>query len=397
MSTQSQNDGYAPPYPTNSRGYAKVNDLKPHPINREIYADRDNETLVDRIERHGFKDSQRLLVCANGTILSGHRRLDAAKEVGLERVPVEVVDIDPDSDEALLELLTANEYRDKNPAEIVNEGEAWEELEREKAKEREQSGGKENFPDGDTGQTRDKVGEKVGVSGRTYEKGKTVKEKAKEGDETAQREWEKMQSGDQSIHGAYSEIKKAERESESEPETETPPLPDDTYRCVVIDPPWDMEKIGRDERPDQGRYLDYPTMSLEEIRGLPVPDLLADDGAHVYLWTTNKRVPDALSLFDEWGVRYECLLTWVKPTGVAPFSWQYNTEHVLFGRAGDGLKLEQQGRQLSFEAPITEHSAKPDVFYERVTDASPDPRLEMFARTERDGFEVWGDEVDDDI
>jgi len=214
-----------------------------------------------------------------------------------------------------------------------------------------------------------------------------------EAKEAAQEKAEEVNRGESTPDKAAAEVKQAGYRENTEPETETPELPDETYRTVVLDPPWDMDKIERTERPQQGTYLDYPTMDIDEIQDLPVDDLAADSGAHVYLWTTQKHLPTALECLESWGARYECTLTWVKPTGVAPFSWQYNTEHVLFARFGDGLQLDQQGLQLSFEAPVTEHSEKPDVFYERARQASPGPRLNMFARRQRDGFDVWGDEV----
>ena len=93
---------------------------------------------------------------------------------------------------------------------------------------------------------------------------------------------------------------------------------------------------------------------------------------------------------------YQCAMTWVKPTGITPYSWMYNTEHVLFGRKGS-LDLMRMGLKLSFEAPVTRHSEKPDVFYERVAAATPGPRLEMFSRSNRDGFVAWGNEVIHDI
>jgi len=94
-------------------------------------------------------------------------------------------------------------------------------LEREKAKERQQeaTGHEEKFPDADTGQSRDKAAEKVGVSGRTYDKGKEVKEKAEEGDETAQEEWEKLESGEQSIHGAYTNVNSEQTNGEGATQT----------------------------------------------------------------------------------------------------------------------------------------------------------------------------------
>ena len=167
------------------------------------------------------------------------------------------------------------------------------------------------------------------------------------------------------------------------------PPPSGKYCTLVIDPPWPIKKSQRKE------YLqlkmDYPVMSLEGIEALPIPDLLYDT-AHVYLWTTHKHLPNALSLFKTWNIKYHCLLTWVKPSGFTPFSWMFNTEPILFGYVGK-LKMEQQGLKIAFEAPVIRHSQKPDVFYELVKQASPAPRLNMFARQERDGFVSWGNEV----
>lgn len=172
----------------------------------------------------------------------------------------------------------------------------------------------------------------------------------------------------------------------------TPEFPVKKYHCIVIDPPWPVKKIEREERPKQGAELDYPTMTLEQIEALPIQDFANQDGCHLYLWVTQKYLPDGLQLVEHWGFKYQCLMTWVKPTGMTPYSWMYNTEHVIFARCGN-LPLNRMGLKLSFEAPITHHSEKPDIFYERVIEASPNKRLDMFARKERDGFDVWGNEV----
>ncbi len=173
----------------------------------------------------------------------------------------------------------------------------------------------------------------------------------------------------------------------------TPPLPQGKYRCLVIDPPWQVDKIVREERLQQDRILDYPTMTLEEIAALPIAQLADESGCHVYLWVTHKYLPDGLRLFEVWGVKYQCLMTWIKPTGMTPYSWMYDTEHVLFGRIGN-QPLLRNGLRLSFEANVKGHSVKPDAFYERVALVSPEPRLEMFARSRRAGWEAWGNEID---
>jgi len=163
------------------------------------------------------------------------------------------------------------------------------------------------------------------------------------------------------------------------------------YRTIVIDPPWAVEKILRDERPNQSDF-DYPTMELNEIKMLPIDKMALPDGCHIYLWTTQKYLPDAFDVFRAWGVEYQCILTWVKNVGFTPFSWMYSTEHCLFGRIGT-LPLTRLGMRLDFQAKVREHSRKPEIFYELVKTVSPEPRLDMFSREAHDGYEQWGNET----
>ncbi|GAH93415.1 unnamed protein product, partial [marine sediment metagenome] len=61
-------------------------------------------------------------------------------------------------------------------------------------------------------------------------------------------------------------------------------LPQGKFRTIVIDPPWPVEKLLREERPNQFD-IDYPTMYIEEIIALPISDLASEEGCHIYLWT----------------------------------------------------------------------------------------------------------------
>lgn len=174
------------------------------------------------------------------------------------------------------------------------------------------------------------------------------------------------------------------------PVEKVPPLPD-TFSTLVIDPPWPMPKIERKVRPNQTVHLDYPTLTLEQIADediVPVRHVAAAD-AHLYLWVTHKYLPAGLELVEQWGFKYQCLMTWRKNVGITPFSWMYDTEHVIFARRGS-LPLEQLGLRLSFEADAQGHSIKPDVFYERVALASPAPRVDLFPGAPHEGFEPWG-------
>lgn len=189
------------------------------------------------------------------------------------------------------------------------------------------------------------------------------------------------------------EIQELARQHQPAPVAESPPLPAERFACIVIDPPWPMPKIERKTRAWQGTAIDYPVMKLADIAALPLAEL-ADDNCHLYLWVTHKFLPAGLGLLDNWGFRYQCLMTWNKNTGIVPYSWMYDTEHVLFATRGR-LRVQKRGLRLSFDEPVNGHSSKPDIFYERVRHASPGPRLEMFARRERDGFTAWGNEVTD--
>lgn len=206
---------------------------------------------------------------------------------------------------------------------------------------------------------------------------------------------DEFRAGDLSPDRAYMRLQKAQRAAEVEQRAadlgDCPP-PDGRYRTVVLDPPWPVNVLPRDDRP--GQHLQYATMTVEDIRALPVPDLLDPDGAHLYLWVTHRFLPAGLDLLEAWGCRYECQLTWVKPNGFTPFgTWRYTSEHVLFARAGRGLPLSRAGLPLDFAAPTAGHSVKPGEFYELVRAASPGPRLEMFARRANDGFTAWGNEA----
>lgn len=170
-------------------------------------------------------------------------------------------------------------------------------------------------------------------------------------------------------------------------------IPASQFRTIIIDPPWPIQKIAREVRPNQAAF-DYPTMSLEEIAALPLPMLCFDD-CHLYLWTTQRFLPSAFEIMSSWGFRYIFTMVWHKPGGYQPFGLpQYNCEFVLFGRRGS-LEFEDTKNFFTcFAAPRREHSRKPDEFYDVVRRVSPGPRLDMFSREQRDGFDQHGKEIE---
>jgi N6-adenosine-specific RNA methylase IME4 len=123
-----------------------------------------------------------------------------------------------------------------------------------------------------------------------------------------------------------------------------------------------------------------------------VADLVAESGCQIYLWTTQRFLPDAFDVFKAWGVKYHCELIWVKPTGFTPFSFQFNTEFCLFGYIGR-FEFGQAGIPVCFKADVREHSRKPDEFYDVLMKCSMEPRIDLFSRESHQGFTAWGDEA----
>lgn len=161
------------------------------------------------------------------------------------------------------------------------------------------------------------------------------------------------------------------------------------FDVIVLDPPWPMQKIERDVRPNQSEF-DYPTMSEEELEGLEIP--CADD-CHVWVWTTHKFLPMALRLIDTWGMKYVCTFVWHKPGGFQPIGLpQYNSEFAIYARVGTPEFIDTKALPTCFEAPRGAHSEKPQAFYDVVRRVTAGRRLDMFNRRAIEGFEVWGKE-----
>lgn len=170
-----------------------------------------------------------------------------------------------------------------------------------------------------------------------------------------------------------------------------PSLPAGKYETIVIDPPWQMEKIERDVAPNQVAF-EYPTMSEAELSEFDVPSIAADD-CHMFCWTTHKFLPSAMRLIEAWGFRYVYLGTWHKNGGFQPFGLpQYNSEFYVYARKGTPRFADTKQFFTCFQASRREHSRKPDEFYDVIRRVTDGPRIDVFSREARDGFDQFGNE-----
>lgn len=170
-------------------------------------------------------------------------------------------------------------------------------------------------------------------------------------------------------------------------------MTDSRYRTIVADPPWDVKRIepgnrwGNPALKVGSSTLPYQTMTLDEIKALPVGDL-AERDAHLYIWTINSYVEPTYDIARAWGFTPSTLLTWAKPPkGIGPGgAYSITSEHILFCRRGS-LPAKQRVDSTWGSWPRGVHSAKPEAFIDMVETVSPGPYAELFARRARFGWD----------
>lgn len=176
------------------------------------------------------------------------------------------------------------------------------------------------------------------------------------------------------------------------------------FATILADPPWQFQNRTGKMAPEHKRLLRYPTMTLDEIKELPIP-LVADDPSHLYLWCPNAMLISGLEVMSAWGFEYKSNIIWHKVRkdggsdgrGVG-FYFRNVTEMILFGVRGKNKKksrrtLAPARSQVNYLATRKrEHSRKPDEIFDIIESCSPGPFLELFARFPRDGWQTWGNE-----
>ena len=173
------------------------------------------------------------------------------------------------------------------------------------------------------------------------------------------------------------------------------------FSTVLADPPWQFQNRTGKMAPEHKRLSRYPTLTLQDIKNLPV-DAIVKDTAHLYLWVPNALLPEGLEVMSHWGFAYKTNLIWYKVRkdggpdrrGVG-FYFRNVTEVILFGVRGKNARTLQPGRSQEniISTQKREHSRKPDEQYDLIEACSPGPFIELFARGPRKGWFGWGNQA----
>lgn len=177
------------------------------------------------------------------------------------------------------------------------------------------------------------------------------------------------------------------------------------FGVIYSDPAWQFVARGKNGN-KRSQEAHYKTMTLDEIKALPVADVAAKD-CFLFMWTTGPHLKQAFAVIDAWGFKYSGMgFTWIKLKKSAPtlfltradlhigmgYTTRKNAEFCLLARRGRPKRLRKDIQEVIISAR-REHSRKPDEVYDRIEQFASGPYLEMFARTERKGWKSWGNET----
>lgn len=364
--------------------YIATTDLKPHPDTELVPPMRPDEwkDFIQDVAIRGIKVP--LEVAADGTILDGHHRFKAAKELAIPQLPV--IDAVLGQDTSTVYMLKAavlrrhltDSQRRMMAAMWSSDHKQTKDIETGKFL---QSPSAPHYADGsDVSPTRQEATGLFQVSRAGHDKAKYVLNR--DADLA-----EKVHKGDMNLNEAYRQVKGSEIHK-----NEVMNLPNGLFSVIYADPPWPYD-FDLSARGDPN--IHYPTMTLDQIKSLQIP---IEENAILFLWTPNPKLKEALEVLSAWGFEYKTNFVWVKDKIGLGYYVRSQHELCLLGKRGVMPTPEVQNRPPSVvQAPRTEHSHKPDKFYQIIESMYPNfARLELFARNKREGWESWGNELESD-
>lgn len=185
------------------------------------------------------------------------------------------------------------------------------------------------------------------------------------------------------------------------------PLPDRRYSVIYCDPPWSFHTWSHRGQ-GKGASQHYSTMDAQSIRDIDVASIATDDAA-LFMWVVQPQLPEALDLIRAWGFEFKTVAyVWVKIKGGQDrlfyagddirkglgYHTRSGAEQCWLATRGKGYDRLSKGEAQVVFSPLREHSRKPDEIADSIIRLTGDtPRIELFARTRRPGWDSWGDQV----
>jgi len=169
------------------------------------------------------------------------------------------------------------------------------------------------------------------------------------------------------------------------------------YKIIYADPAWKYE-FGE----SSSRFVNkkYKVMELEDLCKLPIKDI-SDDDSVLLMWITFPKLMWGERVIKSWGFEYKTVaFVWIKRydnNSIFIGNGYYtrsNAEICLLATKGDPLPRKSHSISQIIMSKVREHSRKPDEVYKKIEELFGDvPRIELFARSRREGWDAWGNQV----
>jgi N6-adenosine-specific RNA methylase IME4 len=356
----------------------------------------DIEALARSIQDIGLL--QPVVLASDGTTLvAGERRIAAYRQLGRTRIPAHIVTSIDDLYGRLRGERDENTCRkDFDPSEGVAMGRSVTEAAKAMAKAAHQEGVKRGGETAGKGRPKDNSS---GANCTTPKRDNSKRTKAKEAQAAGmkQRTYEKAEavvdSGDEELIAEMDRTGKVDRAFRklrvATAIHEPAKLPEGVFDVLLADPPWKYDFAETETREIENQY---PTMTVSELAKLSVPS--ATDSV-LFLWATAPKLREALAVLDAWGFDYKTHAIWDKEKIGMGYWFRGQHELLLVGTKGK-FKAPPEGSRVSsvIRSARSKHSEKPDAAYVAIEQMFPHGRrLELFARTERQGWERWGNQA----
>lgn len=183
-------------------------------------------------------------------------------------------------------------------------------------------------------------------------------------------------------------------------------FPHGQFGLIMADPPWSYT-MRSEKGYEKSPHKHYDCMTRDELFALRDQVIFATaEDCVLFMWGVWPMVPDALELIKEWGFTYKTGGAWHKRTSTfvpgqsnpksafgTGYIFRSASEPFFIATRGEPKALNRSTRNI-IEAATREHSQKPDMVYPMLENLFSGPYLEMFARTSKPGWSVWGNETD---
>lgn len=353
------------------------------PLSIEEYSQLEKNIITD-----GCRDP---LVVFNNTLVDGHNRYEICTKHDL---PFSILEKDFASESHAKEWMILNQFGRRN---LINYQRSVLALELESVfsdRAKEQQGKRT-----DICQTSDKcnpidtkkeLAKVANVSHDTIAKVKKIQSTA------TQEVKDKLESGEVSINQAYKDIKKVEARVERVNKIVEISQGNKTlegigkFPVIYADPPWRYEFAETENREIENHY---PTMTIDDICAMDISEISTVDSV-LFMWATSPKLEEALRVINAWGFTYVTCAIWDKEKIGMGYYFRQQHELLLVAKKGNipaPIPAARVKSVLSYKRG--EHSSKPEEFYSIIEDMYPEyKKLELFCRTPRDGWSVWGNQ-----